>query len=254
MKKLLFFSIIFILSLSSCRVFNPTKMLRMGAFPEYSDLEMLRDDKLYRLAPFDQISFGISPNDGESMISGGFGSGLSGGMGAGGNMGGGIGYQIEYDGTVKLPIFGRVYVADMTVREMEKMLEEKYALLYNKPFVSSIRVTNRKVFVFRGSNQSSVVNLTHDNMTIWELIAQTGGVGDAKAHKIKLIREIDNTPHIFLIDLSRLESIQTGNIVLQNNDIVYVTPRNRFSEEIMFALTPYLSLFSTLVLIYTLFK
>ena len=235
-------------SLSSCRIFNPTKMLRMGTFPEYSSLDSIKKDQLYRIAPFDNISFTVTPNDGEQLISGSF----SGGSGGSGGSSGG--YQVEYDGTVKLPLFGRTPVEGLTTRELEKILEEKYSLLYNKPFISSVIVTNRKVFVFRGGNNSSVVSLTHDNMTIWELIAQTGGVSDAKAHKIKLIRQIDNKPCIYLIDLSRIESINTGNIVLQANDIIYMTPRNKFSEEIMVALAPYLSLLSTFVLIYTLIK
>ena len=135
-----------------------------------------------------------------------------------------------------------------------KMIEEKYSLFLNKPFVSTVSVTNKRVFVFKGGKNSSVVPLSYDNMTIWELIAQTGGVGDAKAHKIKLIRQIDDVFHIFLIDLSKLESVKTGNIVLQANDIIYITPRNKISEEIIFALTPYLSLLSTFVLIYSLIK
>ena len=235
--------------LSSCRVFNPTKMLRMGTFPEYSSLDLIKQDYLYRIAPFDNLSFAVTPNDGEQLISGTF-------VGTNGvsSSGGGGGYEVGYDGTVKLPIFGRTPVEGMTIRELEKVLEEKYSLFYNKPFISSISVTNRKVFVFKGGNSSSVVTLTHDNMTIWELMALSGGVGDAKAHKIKLIRQIDNKPCVFLIDLSRIESINTGNIVLQANDIVYITPRNKFSEEILGALTPYLSLLSTIVLIYTLIK
>jgi len=208
---------------------------------------------MYRIAIYDDISFSISSNDGEALISNGtssVGSAVSGG--GSGSTGGS--YQVEFDGTVKFPIFGRTPVVGLTIRELEKLLEEKYSLFYNKPFVSNVNITNRKVFVFRGGNSSSVVNLPREKMTIWELIAQTGGVGDAKAHRIKLIRQIDNKFYFFLIDLSRLESINTGNIVLQANDIIYITPRNRFSSEIMNALTPYLSLFSTLVLIYTLVK
>jgi len=250
MRKLFVILIAVLLSLSSCRVFNPTKMLRMGTFPEYSSLDLIKDDIFYKIVPFDQISFSVLPNDGEQMISGAFNSFSS----SQGMQSQGYGYTVEYDGTVKLPIFGRTPVEGMTERELEKMLEEKYSLLYNKPFVVNLSVTNRKILVFREGKSSSVVNLTNDKMTLWELIAQTGGVGDAKAHRIKLIRKIDNVPHIFLIDLSRIENINTGNIVLQANDIVYMTPRNKFSEEIMFALTPYLSLLSTVVLIYTLIK
>ena len=246
MKKYSIILILLIVSLSSCRVFNPTRMLRMGTFPEYASTDIIKQDYMYRIAPFDNLSFSVLPNEGEQLISGSFVGG--GGGGAGGS------YLVEFDGTVKLPIFGRTPVEGLTIRELEKMVEDKYALFYNKPFVSSITVTNRKVFVFRGGNSSSVVNLSQEKMTIWELIAQTGGVGEAKAHRIKLIRQIDNKFYVFLIDLSRMESINTGNIVLQANDIIYMTPRNRFSDEIMFALTPYLSLFSTLVLVYTLVK
>ncbi|MDD3875817.1 MAG: polysaccharide biosynthesis/export family protein [Bacteroidales bacterium] len=246
-KYYILFLFIVIFIFPSCKVFNPTRMLRMGSFPEYSDINLIKGEQLYRIAPFDELAFSMLPNDGEQMISG------TNQTNSNSNMGG-SGYKVEYDGTIKFPIFGRTKVSGMTTRELEQLLEEKYALLYNNPFITTIEVTNRKVIVFRGGNSSSVVSLTHDNMTIWELIAQTGGVGDAKAHKIKLIRYIDDQPHIFLIDLSKLESIETGNIVLQSDDIIYITPRNKFSEEIMFAVTPYLSLFSTLVLIYSIFR
>jgi len=218
-------------------------MLRMGTFPEYSDISLIKEEQMYRIAPFDNVSFTILPNDGESQIS----AGVQG-------QGSGNSYIVEFDGTIKLPIFGRTPVEGMTIRELEKMLEEKYALMFNKPFVLRLTVTNKKVFVFRNNNRSSVVNLSHEKMNIWELVAQTGGVADAKAHRIKLIRQIDGVPHVFLIDLSRLESMNTGNIVLQANDIVYMTPRNKFSEEIMFAVSPYLSLLTTGILIYTLIK
>ena len=250
MRKYFVILIALLLTLSSCRVFNPTKMLRMSPFPEYSSLDLIKDDNFYRIVPFDQLSFTVVPNDGEQLISGSF----SGNFGTQISLGAGGGYTVEYDGTVKLPIFGRTPVEGMTERELEKMLEEKYSLLYNKPFIPKVSVTNRKIFVFKDGSNSSVVNLTEDKMTIWELIAQSGGVGNAKAHRIKLIRKIDNEPHIFLIDLSRIENINTGNIVLQANDIIYMTPRNNFSGDIMFALTPYLSLLSTVVLIYTLIK
>jgi len=195
MKKHVLIILSISLLLSSCRVFNPTKMLRMGAFPEYSNLDDIKDDQMYKIAPFDNVSFSIIPNDGEGMIS------TSAAQKNSLISGGGGGYLVEFDGTIKLPIFGRTPVEGLTTRELETLLEEKYSLFYNKPFVANLNVTNRKVFVFRNNNNSSVVNLTQEKMTVWELIAQTGGVGDSKSHRIKLIRQIDGVPHIFLIDL-----------------------------------------------------
>lgn len=254
MRKSYIILIILLLSLSSCRVFNPTKMLRMGPFPEYSSLDLIKEDNFYRIAPFDNLAFSVLPNDGEQMIGGGNSEIFGNSETSLRNTGSGGGYMVDYDGTVKLPIFGRTPVEGMTERELEKMLEEKYSLFYNKPFIANLSVTNRKIFIFKGGSNSSVVNLSKAKMTIWELVAQSGGVGDAKAHRIKLIREIDNKLHVFLIDLSRIENKSSGNIVLQANDILYITPRNKFADDIMFALAPYLSLLSTIALIYTLIK
>jgi hypothetical protein len=58
-------------------------------------------------------------------------------------------YLIEFDGTMKLPLLGRVAVSGMTVREAEIMLEERYTQYYNRPFVQ-VTVNNRRVVVFPG--------------------------------------------------------------------------------------------------------
>lgn len=110
------------------------------------------------------------------------------------------------------------------------------------------------MFIFRGGNSSSVLNLTNQSTTLFEALAQTGGVGDAKAHKIKLIRMRNDKPEVYNIDLSKIDNIKEGNIILHANDIIYVTPRNRVPERILTVITPYMSLVATILGIIAIFK
>ncbi|MFA4852222.1 MAG: hypothetical protein WC599_06860, partial [Bacteroidales bacterium] len=67
MKKLTLF-IFLPLLITSCKVFSPSQMLRTGAGYKYS--KFLASDSIqeYRIAPFDKISFYISPNNGEKLL------------------------------------------------------------------------------------------------------------------------------------------------------------------------------------------
>ncbi len=234
---------------SSCRIFNPTRLLRTGIDYQYDTLANIKNEEFYRIAKNDIIVFTITTNDGEVMINpvGGVG-GI--GMQNFQNMqnGSGGGYMVEFDGSIKLPILGRKIVEGMSIRELESYLENEFVTYFNKPFVK-VDVVNKRVFMFQGS-AASVVPLIYQNTTLFQLLAQIGGVGNSKAHRIKIIRNKPDRTYVYSIDLSRIENINQGNVVLQANDIVYITPRDNVSGEIMTAIAPYLSLFTSLIAIY----
>lgn len=253
------FIVLFAVLFSSCKVFNPTRMLRTKVNYQYDDHKQIKEE-LYRIEVDDKISFSISTNEGEILVN----PMTSTGSGNQDNyqrqrlnqqqyqQGGSSGYLIEYDGTVKLPIIGRCSMQGMTLREAEVFLEKKYSDYFNQPFVR-LTVDNRRVFVFQGST-ASVAQLINQNTTLFELLAQIGGVGDAKAHKIKLIRTKDEKTYVYAIDLSKVDNIDQGKIVLQSNDVVYITPRDRVAKEITEAVAPYLSLMATVLAILAVVK
>ena len=250
-----------IIFFTSCQIFNPTRMLRTGVDYQYDTIANIKQDILYKLAINDVVTFSITTNDGEMIINplsglngqnnsqNSIGTGSTIGTGSAGSAGS---YLVEYDGTIKLPLIGRVYVKDKTIREMETYLETEYTRYFNKPFVK-VDVVNKRVFLFRGST-ANVTTLQYQNTTLFQLLAQAGGVGDAKAHRIKLIRNMPQKTFVYSIDLSRIENINQGNIVLQANDIIYITPRDKVASEILTAVAPYTSIFATLVAAYALFK
>jgi polysaccharide export outer membrane protein len=155
---------------------------------------------------------------------------------------------------IKLPLLGRVVVAGLTVKEAEKLLEEKYSVLYVDPYVS-LKITNKRIIIFPGNGGSArVLNLTNNNTTIMEAIANAGGIlEDGKAYKVKLIRsnpEPGKKPFVYLMDLSTISGIKAGSSIAQAGDIIYVEPRYRplatFNREV----TPIVSLLTSLFLLY----
>jgi polysaccharide export outer membrane protein len=132
---------------------------------------------------------------------------------------------VEYDGTCKLPLIGRVKLAGSTRREAENKLEELYKDQYRDPYIT-ITINNRKVIVFPGSGSNAkIVNFLGDNMNLLEALAEVGGISNTgKAKKVKLIRGDLKNPKIYKIDLSTLEGMKEADLALQSGDIIYVDP------------------------------
>ncbi|MBI5218147.1 MAG: polysaccharide biosynthesis/export family protein [Bacteroidia bacterium] len=210
----------------------------------YTYSEFKTPQKEYKIAPYDKLNVTVTTNDGFQLI----------GLGGGQNnqqITGGISFQVEFDGLVKLPILGRIPISGLTIREAEKLLEEKYTKYYNSPFVM-INVSNRKVYVFKnGGTVASIVDITTDNFTLIDAIAKTGGLSEnSKAYRIRLIRgDINNNPQVFLYNIFKLKDLNNVNMLLEANDIIYVESRPRYVTRVLNEMAPYLSLISTVLLI-----
>lgn len=206
----------------------------------------------YRITPNDIIAFNVYTNDGFKLIDlTTSAASVSAPMTSINNSINQTLFLVEPDGQIKLPIIGKVKVSGMTVREAEKFLEGQYATFYNKPFVM-IRVTNRRVMVFSGSGGlGSVVTLDNENTHLIEAIARAGGITNSgKAYKIKLIRGDLRNPKVMQIDLSTIEGMKQSNLMLQANDIIYVEPVPRMSQEILQQITPIIGVITSLALIF----
>lgn len=254
--------LIIIIGLSSCKLINRDRMLQTDDDYPYSQFTE-KIDLEYKISPNDFISFQIFANDGFQLINIGAvgttgGTSIQSGMNtvAGtstgmnmGTVGTGNGYMVEYDGFIKLPVIGRTYVKGLTVRQMEMMLEDMFAQYYHKPFVI-LRVNNRRVFVFAGGG-TKIVPLMYDNTTLFEVLANIGGIPEnGKADKIKIIRGDLKNPEVYMINLSTLEGIKNYDLVMQGNDIIYIETRKDAVTKTLTLLTPYLSLLTTAILIY----
>ncbi|MDX9750271.1 MAG: polysaccharide biosynthesis/export family protein [Flavobacteriales bacterium] len=163
-----------------------------------------------------------------------------------------IAYNVEHDGLVKLPLLGRVPVGGLTVREAEIDLEKRYERYYNKPFVQ-LNIVNRRVVVFPGGGgDAQVVALENNATTLLEVLGLAGGLnvrGDARQVKLFRLRP-DGTRAVHVFDLSTIEGLKHGDIVMQGDDVVYVQPNPDLARGALRDLAPIVTLLTSLVLVY----
>lgn len=248
MRKLLF--IILLLPMFSCNI-NPSIMFKTGNDYPYK-VDQTIGNVEYRIAKNDILSFSVFTNDGFKLIDMTTGVATTNGTtGMGYNMNNSTRFTVDIEGYIKLPIIGRVKIEDMTTREAEKLLEEKFAAYYNKPFVM-LAVINRRVMVFPGSGGSGmVVTLENENTTLIEALALAGGITETgKSKVVKLIRGDNRNPQVHLIDLSTVDGMRQSNMLLQANDIIYVEPVKRVSRGILDEITPVVGIVTSLLLLY----
>jgi len=232
--------------LSSCRLLRPSLMLKT---PKGYVYDLLNDSMAldeYIIAPNDAISFRLLSNEGFKLVD------IS-------NIANPTTLStfesvVETDGTVKLPLIGRIKLEGLSLREAEQMLETRFSDFYVGPFVT-LKVTNKRVALFPGTGGAGrVVTITNNKTTVFEVLALAGGIpDDGKAYRIKLIRKASPKPKVYLIDLSTIDGLKQGNTVVMANDIIYVEPRNRVAQRITNEIVPYISILSTVLLLYTIF-
>ncbi|MDD2412239.1 MAG: polysaccharide biosynthesis/export family protein [Bacteroidales bacterium] len=244
-----FAALIVLVAFSSCSIINPTQMLRTKAGFEYNKFSDSVFSPEYILTPNDEFSLMIYTLDGERLIE--YTQGNQNTL----NRSQGASYIVQLDGTAKLPVVREVKLSGMTEREAEKYLEGMYSEFLNHPFVQ-IRVNNKRVIIFPGGDggNAKVVNLENNQTSLFEALALAGGINDGRANKIKLIRGDLKNPQVYKIDLSTIEGMKEANLTIQANDIIIVEPRARVAQKILREITPYLTLVSTMLVIYGLFR
>lgn len=250
MRKLHFFAaIILLVFFSSCRVLRPSLMFKTPKdynFDKFSDTMAVEE---YRIAPDDAISFRVFSNEGFKLID------LTSTTTNVVNLQT-IEGVVAIDGTLKVPLLGRVKVAGLSLRQAEQLLESKYNEFYVGPYVM-LKVTNKRAFVFPGTGGTAkVVPVIYNNTTIFEALAQAGGITEeGKAYRVKLIRNnFGKKPLVYQMDLSTIDGVKQGNTIIQANDIIYVEPRPKVVQKFAQEISPYITILTSFILVYTLFK
>lgn len=210
----------------------------------------LSPEEAYRISPDDKITFTMYTEDGKRIVE--VMSGVGGEQGAAGRIGQGadIEYLVRSDGTVELPVVGKVNVQGLSVVESQKKIADLFSKKYKDPFVQ-VEVTNRRVIVFPGTGgDAKIVPLKNNNTTLMEVIASAGGITErGKSNEIKVIRKTPEGRKIYLIDLSTLDGLKYADMVVQSSDYIYVEPTKQLSREVLKEAAPIFSLISSAVVV-----
>ena len=243
----------------SCTI-NSNRMLRTPRNYEFDKIETELSQIEYKIDLNDQLTFQLYTNNGFQLIDmfGDDGAGgantqrmMQAGVGAGVGAGGGL-YIVRIDSLMEFPIIGDINLVGKTIKEAELYLENIFSDFYVDPFIV-LGVSTRRVFLFSGSSggEAAVLPLTYNNMTLFEVLASSGGISASNSSKkIKIIRKTKDGIKIFKADLSTIEGINQGNMIMQSHDIIYITPNFNLGSEIIQDVNSVFSFISTLSLVW----
>lgn len=239
-------------ALSSCTI-NSHVMLKTPKGFVFDSIPENQIDE-YVIAPGDQLEFRLYSNGGFSVIDIASGtSGSSNGNTAVFARGVNISYLVQNDGTAKLPILGEIKVSGRTIVDTQEYLEDLYASYYVDPFLQ-LTVSNKRVMVFPGSGSGArVVTLQNNTVTLLEVLAQVGGISaNSKASTVKVMRWVEGKDEreIYKIDLSKIDGLPDGDMVILADDIIYVEPNANIAREILQDIAPIMSLVTSTIVFY----
>jgi len=260
LNKLLILFLFILFLIQSCTI-NSNRMLRTPRNYQFDEIQNELSQIEYKIDVNDQMSFQLYTNNGFQLIDmfgEKSGSGVQTqrmimGNGQGTQMGGmGSLYLVRQDSLVEFPIIGDINLVGKTIKEAELYLEKIFSEFYVDPFIV-LGVNTKRIFLFSGSSggEAAVLPLTYNNMTLFEVLASSGGVSQSNSSKrIKIIRKTENGIKIFNADLSTIDGIQQGNMIMQSHDIVYITPNFNLGSEIVEDVSAVFSFISTISLVW----
>lgn len=243
MRNLIILSLFFF---SSCASYKANIMFKSTetAAAEKVQGEVMKAEKNFVIQKNDRFTLLIYSNKGERLIDPNPGLSQTNQTNNNTNEEDEPEYNVDLNGTVKLPMVGEFKVEGLTVRQAEEVLQKEYANFFKEPFVK-LSLINKRVFVL-GALGGQVIALENENTSLIEVLSLAKGLdNNSRAENIRLIRG----EQVFEIDLSTIEGFKSGNILVSPGDIVYVEPiRRPFSE----GLRDYAGIISMLVALATL--
>lgn len=246
--------LVIVLTLSSCRVWNPNRMFNTSADYGFKVLSDSMPTEI-RLGSGDVVSVQILTNDGYTMLTPGL-ENPTGGFRNSSNS-----FEVDLSGYLRLPFIDTIDVDGLSIREAEQKVEHAFELFFREPF-AQITVLNRRAFLFGGGGGGGgasglgngvVIPLASENPTLIEVLALAGGIPPTnKAYEIKLIRyNSENGYEIALVNLRDINDLNKTQIYIRHRDIIYIDPlvQTTFLTQAV-ALLGILTSLSSVVLLY----
>ncbi len=135
-----------------------------------------------------------------------------------------LGFLVSTDGSVTLPLTGKIHVAGLTILGATDTIEKKLDKFLVEPNVN-VRILNFKISVLGEVAKPAVYNITGERVTLPEAISLAGDLTIyGRRNNILLIREENGKREFARIDLTKRDFFESPYYYLRPNDVIYVEP------------------------------
>ncbi|MBP6754984.1 MAG: polysaccharide biosynthesis/export family protein [Bacteroidia bacterium] len=136
------------------------------------------------------------------------------------------GYLVALDGSITLPILGKIQVDQLTVQELESKIVEqlKSQKHLTNPLVSA-RLLNAKFTVLGEVASPGTYTYTEQNISLLQALGYAGDLTiNGKRTEVLLIREENHQKTYVHIDMTSKKWFDSPYYYIKPNDVIYVTP------------------------------
>lgn len=136
------------------------------------------------------------------------------------------GYLVTLDGTITLPILGKIKVQELTLLELENLLVKKLidGNHLSNPTVT-VRLTNAKFTILGEVKNPGTYTFNEQNISLLQALGYAGDLTiNGKRQDVLIIREENNKRTYTTIDLTSKKWFESPNYYIKPNDVIYVNP------------------------------
>ena len=136
-------------------------------------------------------------------------------------------YLIDANGEIDFPVLGILKIGGLTRNEAIEMFKSKLDPDYVKNPTINIRIANYKVTVLGDVRKPGTYTIPNERITVIEAVGLAGDLNiSAQRADVKVIREEGNEKNEYIVDFLSNDIFTSPVYYLQQNDVVYIDPRN----------------------------
>jgi polysaccharide biosynthesis/export protein len=134
------------------------------------------------------------------------------------------GYTIDGEGFVKLPIIGKIQVANLNLQQAEDRVQEEIDK-YLRNATVILKMVSFKVAMLGEVRNPGYYYVFNAKANVFEGLGMAGDITQTGNHKnVKLIRQNDTGSEVHVLDLTSTRILESNKFHLMPNDIIYVEP------------------------------
>lgn len=136
------------------------------------------------------------------------------------------GFTVDFDGTIEMPVVGKVSVQGKNTEEIKLIVEDKLQKYFKEDaaFVT-VQLAGVRYSVVGDVSRPGKYVIYQNQVNIFEALAQAGDVSlVGNRQEVQIIRQLPEGVKIYELDLTDAGVISDPNYFIQPNDIINVKP------------------------------
>ena len=138
-----------------------------------------------------------------------------------------MGYNVNKDGNIILPVLGTMHVEGNTLDEVREFLQKEFDKSYKNAVVDCKLLSFKYTVIGEVRSPGTYVNYSN-YLTVLEAIGQAGGVGDlGRRDNLLVVRPVKGGTKTYRLNLQDKSILSNEAYFLLPNDVVIIEPESR---------------------------